>query len=205
MSQINKLLLAVAAVALGAAALGYISCARSLTLAHLGLSVPQQLMAQRALTCGIFAALAVLPFGAVFLARRLPPCEAASKVVRFLKVAALALVPVFLTLATLRTPFWSMPSPASWNRPRFIYGWPLPWKNEAGMVLLLFMPCVNWFLWTLYVRWLLGCRRLRSFLVTVAVAGGLALLLLFVSGILPNHAVARRMALRGAPAHQPAR
>jgi hypothetical protein len=40
---------------------------------------------------------------------------------------------------------------------------------------------------------------------TAVVAGGLALLLLFVSGTLPNHAVARRMALRGAPAHQPAR
>ena len=201
----KKLFLAVGAVALGVAAMGYVSCARSLTLAHLGLSVPQQLMAQRALTCGIFAALAVLPFGAAFLARRLPPCEAASKVVRFLKVAALALVPVFLTLATLRTPFWSMPSPASWNRPRFVYGWPLPWKNEAGMVLLMFMPCVNWFLWTLYVRWLLGCRRLRSFLVTVAVAGGLALLLLFVSGTLPNHAVFRRAAPRGASAQHPAR
>ena len=201
----KKLFLAVGAVALGAAALGYVSCARSLTLAHLGLSVPRQLVAQRALTCGIFAALAVLPFGTAFLARRLPPCEAASKVVRFLKVAALALVPVFLTLATLNTPFWSAPSPDAWNRPRYIYGWPLPWKNDAGMVAVLFMPCVNWFFWTLYVRWLLGCRRLRSFLVTVAVAGGLALLLLFVSGTLPNHAVVRRAVPRGASAQHPAR
>ena len=65
---------ALVAVVAGAAALGSLVCAGPLTLARMGLTVPQQLAAQRVLTCGIFAALLALPFGAAFFARRLPPC-----------------------------------------------------------------------------------------------------------------------------------
>ena len=124
--------------------------------------MPQQLAAQRVLTCGILAALLALPFGAAFFARRLPPRAGSSKCAGFLKMAALVVLPVVLTLATLNTPFWSAPSPDAWNRPRYIYGWPLPWKNYAGMVAVLFMPCVNWVLWAAYFWWLLRCCRNRS-------------------------------------------
>ncbi len=65
---------ALVAVVAGAAALGSLVCAGPLTLARMGLTVPQQLAAQRVLTGCIFAALLALPFGAAFFARRLPPC-----------------------------------------------------------------------------------------------------------------------------------
>ena len=155
-------LMAAVAVGAGGTALGHLVCAGPLTLTHVGLSVPQQLAAQRMLTCGVFAALLALPFGAAFLARRLPPCVTASKAAQFLKVSALVVVPVVLTLATLNTPFWSASSPATWNRPRFLYGWPLPWRNDAGMAVVLFVPCVNWVVWTLYFCWLLKRCRNRS-------------------------------------------
>ena len=158
----KAVLMAACAVVAGVAALASLVCTGPLTLARMGLTVPQQLAAQKALTCGIFAALLALPFGAAFFARRLPPCAGSSKCARFLKMAALVVLPVVLTLATLNTPFWSAPSPDAWNRPRYIYGWPLPWKNDAGMVAVLFMPCVNWVLWAAYFWWLLGCCRNRN-------------------------------------------
>ena len=158
----KAVLMAAVAVGAGVAALASLVCAGPLTLARMGLTVPQQLAAQRVLTCGILAALLALPFGVAFFARRLPPCAGSSKCARFLKMAALVVLPVVLTLATLNTPFWSAPSPDAWNRPRYIYGWPLPWKNDAGMVAVLFMPCVNWVLWAAYFWWLLGCCRNRS-------------------------------------------
>ena len=69
----RAVLMAAGAVVAGVAALGSLVCAGPLTLAHLGLTVPQQLAAQRVLTGCIFAALLALPFGAAFFARRLPP------------------------------------------------------------------------------------------------------------------------------------
>ncbi|MBQ8125664.1 MAG: hypothetical protein IJ173_07230, partial [Kiritimatiellae bacterium] len=68
----KRILIAAGAVVAGAAALGSLVCAGPLTLARMGLTVPQQLAAQRVLTCGFLGALLALPFGAAYFARRLP-------------------------------------------------------------------------------------------------------------------------------------
>ena len=90
--------------------------------------------------------------------------------VRVLRVVALVVLPVVIVLCTLNTPFWSYPSPETWDRPRFIYGWFLPYKGERTMEgMHKICPFLNLFLWTLYLMVIVGYRRIKHYLIMLVV------------------------------------
>jgi hypothetical protein len=90
--------------------------------------------------------------------------------VRILRLVAVVVLPVVIVFGTLNTPFWSFQSPAAWDRPRFIYGWFLPWKGERPMSgTHMICPFLNLFLWTLYLMVLVGYRRIRRYLAMLGV------------------------------------
>jgi len=166
----KKTILATISVALGVLALCYIVVAHSLTLVRVGLSVPNQLVAQRIITFVVFASLVALPFGVSYFTRRLPPSFGKSLLVRILVVGALVVVPIVLLLFSVKSPIWAFPSPSTWERPQFYYGWPLPTKRDGGVYLPLGLAFVNWIFWTLYLQWVLGSRRLKHYIITLSIA-----------------------------------
>lgn len=169
--NILKRILAFFGVAFGSLALFYLFFAWSLTLKNFGLSVEAQLIAQRILTPLLFVALAALAVSCEYFRRVLLQSGVkAGILVRVLRVVALVVLPVVIVLCTLNTPFLSYPSPWGWDRPRFIYGWPLPWKGEPGMTgLHKICPFLNLFFWTLYLMVLVGYRRIRHYLIMLVV------------------------------------
>ena len=170
----KKTLFAIISVALGVAALCYIVVANPLTLVHAGLSVPNQLVAQRIITFVVFTSLVVLPFGAAFFTRRLPQSFGKNLLVRILVIVALIVVPFVMFFISFNSPIWSFPSPSSWERPRFCYGWPLPIKLDGGVAFPLVDIFVNWIFWTLYLQWVLGSRRLKHYIITLSIVLGLS-------------------------------
>lgn len=176
--NILKRILAFFGAAFGLLALFHIFfSAWSLTLKNFGLSVEAQLIAQRIITPLLFVALGALAVSCEYFRRVLLRSGIkAGILVRVLRVVALVVLPVVIVLCTLNTPFWSYPSPMGWDRPRFIYGWPLPWKGEPGMTgLHKICPFLNLFLWTLYLMVLVGYRRIKHYLILL-----LVMLVLFV-------------------------
>ena len=166
----QKRVAAVLGVAFGSLALFYLCFAWSLTLNNFGLSVESQLIAQRVITPLLFVALGALAVSCEYFRRvRLHSGTKAGILVRILRLVAVVILPVVIVFFTLKTPFWSYQSPAAWDRPRFSYGWFLPWKGERGMTGICFLcPFLNLFLWTLYLMVLVGYRRIRQYLVMVA-------------------------------------
>ena len=163
--------------AFGSLALSYLVFVRSLTLKDVGLSVEDQLIAQRILTPLLFAALGALAVSCEYF-RRVRIQSGAKKGVlgRILRLTAVVVLPVVIVLFTMNTPFWSYQSPAVWDRPRFSYGWFLPYKGERTMEgLHKICPFLNLFLWTLYLMVLVGYRRIKHYLVMLGV-----MLVLFV-------------------------
>ena len=165
-----KIVLAIVAVVLGVVGLCYVIVANPLMLVHVGLSVPNQLVAQRIITFVVFASLVALPFGAAFFTRRLPQSFGKSRLVRFLVVVALVVAPIGIVIASFNSPIWSFPSPSVWDRPQFYYGWPLPVKRDGHVVFPLVIVIVNWIFWTLYLQWVLGSRRLKHYVITLSIA-----------------------------------
>ena len=163
--------IAVLGSATGSLALFYLVFPWSLTLKNFGLSVEAQLIAQRILTPLVFVALGALAVSCEYFRRvRLQSGSKAGILVKVLRGVSLVVLPVAIVLCTLNTPFWSYPSPMGWDRPRFIYGWPLPWKGEAGMTgLHKICPFFNLFFWTLYLMVLVGYRRIKHYLVLLVV------------------------------------
>ena len=166
----KKTLLATIAVAFGVVALCYIVIAGPLLLVRVGLSVPSQLVAQRIITLVVFASLVALPFGVAHFARRLPQSLGKNLLVRILVVVALVVVPIVLVVVSFNSPIWSFPSPSTWDRPQFYYGWPLPIKRDGHVVFPLVIAIVNWIFWTLYLQWVLGSRRLKHYVITLSIA-----------------------------------
>ena len=158
-------------VAFGSLALFYIFFARQLTLKNCGLSVEAQLIAQRIITPLLFVALGALAVSCEYFRRvRLQSGTKTGILVRILRLVAVVVLPVAIVLFSLQTPFWSFQSPDTWDRPRFIYGWFLPWKGEPAMMgIRMICPFLNLFLWTLYLMVLVGYRRIRQYLVMIAV------------------------------------
>ena len=166
-----KRVLAVLGVAFGLLAMFYLVFAWSLTLKNFGLSVEVQLIAQRVITPLVFVALGALAVSCEYFRRVLLRSGIkAGILVRVLRVAALVVLPVVIVLCTLNTPFWSYPSPWGWDRPRFIYGWFLPYKGERTMEgMHKICPFLNLFLWTLYLMVLVGYRRIKNYLIMLGV------------------------------------
>lgn len=165
----KKTLLATIAVAFGVVALCYIVIAGPLVLVRVGLSVPSQLVAQRIITFVVFASLVALPFGVAYFERRLPQSLVKNLLVRILVVVALVVVPIVLVFASFKSPIWSFPSPSTWERPQFYYGWPLPIKRDGGMTFPLIIVFVDWMFWTIYLQWVLGSRRLKHYIITLSI------------------------------------
>ena len=173
-----KRVAAVLGVALGALALFYISFARALTLKNFGLSVDAQLAAQRIITPLLFVALGALPVSCEYFrhvrSASLPPGARAGILVRILRLVAVVVLPVVIVVGTMNTPFWSYQPPMVWDRPRFGYGWFIPWKGERPLEgARMICPFLNLFLWTLYLMLSVGYRRIRHYLVFLVVMLGL--------------------------------
>ena len=166
----KKTILATIAIAFGIVALCYIVVGSSLTLVRVGLSVPSQLVAQRIITFVVFASLVALPFGVAYFVRRLPQSLGKNLLVRILVIVALVVVPIVLLLFSVKSPIWSFPSPSTWERPQFYYGWPLPTKRDGGVSFPWVLVFVNWIFWTLYLQWVLGSRRLKHYVITLSIA-----------------------------------
>ena len=151
--------------------MSYLVFAWALTLKNFGLSVEAQLIAQRIITPLLFVVLGALAVSCEYFRRvRLQSGTKTGVLVKVLRVVALVVLPVVIVIFTLQTPFWSFTSPDGWDRPRFIYGWPLPWKGEPGMTgLHKICPFLNLFLWTLYLMVLVGYRRAKHYLVMLGV------------------------------------
>ncbi len=71
---------------------------------------------------------------------------------------------MFLTLATLNTPFWSLQSPFP-DRPKFLYGWPVFWKGEVTEEAYMFGPMVNFIMWSGFSMVLLGYVKRKPLLI----------------------------------------
>ena len=166
-----KRVLAVLGVAFGSLAMFYLVFAGALTLKNFGLSVEDQLIAQRIITPLVFVALGALAASCeYFRCVRLQTGTKSGVLVRVLRVVALVVLPVVIVLCTLNTPFWSYPSPETWDRPRFIYGWFLPYKGERTMEgMRKICPFLNLFLWTFYLMVLVGYRRIKHYLIMLGV------------------------------------
>ena len=165
-----KRVLAVLGAAFGSLALLYLFFAWSLTLKNFGLSVAVQLIAQRIITPLLFVALGALAVSCEYFRRVLLRSETkAGTLLKVLRVVALVVLPVVIVIFTLQTPFWSYKSPWGWDRPRFDYGWPLPWKGEKMGGAHMICPFLNLFLWTLYLMVLMGYRRIKHYLIMLGV------------------------------------
>ena len=172
----NKLknVAAVIGVVLGAIALCYILAGNVFTLKNFGLSVASQLKAQRIITPLVFVALAALAVSCEYFRRvRCASRPAGAKtgvLVSILRLVSVVILPVVIVFFALQAPFWSFQSPDAWDRPRFIYGWFLPWKGEPAMWgVHMICPFLNLVLCTLYLMVLVGYRRLRHYLVMLVV------------------------------------
>ena len=166
-----KRVVAIMGVAFGSLALFYIFFARQLTLKNCGLSVEAQLIAQRIITPLLFVALGALAVSCEYFRRvRLQSGTKTGILVRILRLVAVVVLPVVIVLFSLQTPFWGFQSPDTWDRPRFIYGWFLPWKGEPAMTgIRMICPFLNLFLWTLYLMMLVGYRRAKHYLIMLGV------------------------------------
>ncbi|MBP5437414.1 MAG: hypothetical protein J6Y30_05470 [Treponema sp.] len=140
------------------------------------MSVEGQLIAQRVITPLVFVALGALAVSCEYFRRVLLRSETkAGTLLKVLRVVALVVLPVVIVIFTLQTPVWSYKSPWGWDRPRFDYGWPLPWKGEKMGGAHMICPFLNLFLWTLYLMVLMGYRRIKHYLILL-----LVMLVLFV-------------------------
>lgn len=167
----------------GVAAVVYLVLAWALTLRDAGLSVHAQLVAQRVITPVIYASLTVMAVSAEWLRRKIGE-KTCGRLLRWARVGVVAVIPLLILCCTVKTPFWSFPSPDAWDRPRFIYGWPFPWKIDGAVYLVTF--ALNLALWTGYLMFLLGYRRFKSYRNAGVFLLALSLLLFCCTGISPQ-------------------
>ena len=105
----RKRVSAVLGVAFGSLALCYLVSAWSLTLKNFGLSVEDQLVAQRILTPLLFVALAALAGSCEYFRRvRLQSGTKTGALVRMLCLVAVVVLPVVIVYFTMKTPFLNL-------------------------------------------------------------------------------------------------
>ena len=183
-----KRVLAVLGAAFGLLALYYLVSAWSLTLKNFGLSVEDQLIAQRIITPLVFVALGALAVSCEYFRRvLLRSGTKTGTLVRILRLVSIVVLPVVIIAFTMQTPFWSYKSPWGWDRPRFDYGWPLPWKGEKMVGAHMICPFLNLFLWTLYLMVLVGYRRIKNYLIMIVVMLVLSVPFAMFVGFKPVH------------------
>jgi len=181
-----KSILAIAGLSAGVGAVLHIATANALTLKGFGLDVGGQLIAQRLLTVVVFCALGAAAASADWLRSRVADTKQGSSLLAgCAKGLAIAVPPLIVLLCTINSPFWSYTPPSGWDRPRFLYGWPIPWKTDAGMTLYAIVPALNWLVWTAYAMFVLGCRKWTSYRKMLMVAGVLILICALLFGVLP--------------------
>ena len=191
-----KCILAFVGLIAGVGAVLCLSSLRPLTLKGIGIQdVDSQLVVQRILTPMVFGALAWMAISAERLHRRLEPTKKPHWLTKAIKIAMVIVLPLAVVACTLNTPFWSHMPPAGWDRPQFIYGWPIPWKSEAGMTLYVIVPAINWLLWTAYVMFVFGYRKWKAYRNMLLVMGGLIVVYAFLFGVAPIHRGVRRGAI----------
>ncbi len=175
---IKKRIPAIVGLCVGACVLAYLMLSCQMTLKSLGLTPRGQLIAQRVLTPLFFVGLAAMAVSAENLRQGIPESFSKSKSVAVSKWVAILMLSCTLILCTQGTPFWSFAAPATWDRPRFLYGWPIPWKGEDRTAYLPLLLPVNLALWTSYTMFLFGRRALREYVGILVVIGLLVGLLL---------------------------
>ena len=172
-------------MAFGSLAMLCLVFAGALTLKNFGLSVEDQLIAQRIIMPLLFVALGALAVSCEYFRRvRLQAGTKTGILLRILRLVAVVVLPAVIVIFTLKTPFWSFKSPSCWNRPQFFYGWFLPCKVERTPLgfWLLFL---HLFLWTLYLMVLMGYRRIKHYFVLLWVMLGLLVPYSMFVGIKP--------------------
>ena len=174
----KKRILAIVGLGLGACVLAYLMLSWQMTLKSLGLTPRGQLIAQRVLTPLFFTGLAAMAVSAENLRQGIPASFSKNKFIAVSKWVAILMLSGMLILCTQGTPFWSFAAPATWDRPRFLYGWPIPWKGEDRTAYLPLLLPVNLALWTSYTMFLFGRRALREYVGILVVIGLLVGLLL---------------------------
>ena len=175
----KKRIPSVVGLCLGACVLAYLMLSWQMTLKSLGLTPRGQLIAQRVLTPLFYVGLTAMAVSAANLRQAIPESFSKNKFVVVSKWIVILVLSGTLFFCTLSAPFWSFAAPATWDRPCFLYGWPIPWKGEARMVCLLLLP-VNMALWTSYVMFLFGRRNLWEYVVGLLVLIGLLVGLLLL-------------------------
>lgn len=178
-SETRKCWLAWCGMVVGIAAFAYCVFSYSHAFARLGLSVQAQVVAIRVMTVLVFVAFALMLFAANWLWGRVPTGVKNSRALKWTRVVLVVVVPLFLAIVTLKTPFWSKIPPSHWDRPMFMYGWPIPCKSEWGNRYPSWLLSFSWLLWTFYLMCLLGCRKVKSYLVANGVIAAISLLLRF--------------------------
>lgn len=175
----KKRIPAIVGLCLGACVLAYLMLSWQMTLKSLGLTPRGQLIAQRVLTPLFFIVLTAMAVSAANVRQAIPESFSQSKSVAVSKWIAILMLSGTFFLCTQAAPFWSFASPATWDRPCFLYGWPIPWKGEGHTAYLPLLP-VNMTLWTSYTMFLFGRRNFREYVGLLVLIGLLVGLLLII-------------------------
>ena len=191
-----KCILAVVGLMAGVGAVLCLSILRPLTLKGIGIEdVGCQLVVQRVLTPMVFCALAGMAASAEWLSRRMASTMKPHWWTKAIRLAMVIVLPLIVLFCTLNTPFWSFVPPDGWNRPRFIYGWLIPWKTEAGMTLYVIVPAINWLLWMAYTMFVFGYKSWKAYRNMLLVMGGLLVVYAILFGVAPRHRGVRNAAI----------
>lgn len=174
----KKRMPAIVGLSLGMCVLAYLMLSWQMTLKSLELTPHGQLIAQRVLTPLFFIGLAAMAVSAANLRQAIPESFSKNKFVVISKWIAILVLSGTFILCTQGTPFWSFAAPATWDRPRFLYGWPIPWKGEDRTAYLPLLLPVNMALWTSYTMFLFGRRALWEYVALLVMVGLLVGLLL---------------------------
>ena len=163
----RNLCMPLAGLAIGGIAIIYLLSADPHTYARMGLSVYGQMIAHRVATSVVFLLLATLLVASARLTIELSIEQHSWRFFGWLRILIVCILPLVLTWATLQTPFWSRIPPLDWDRPMRLDGWPLPVQGELRRGVSVLAVIVDWALWTLYLMFALGCRKVRQYLLAL--------------------------------------
>ena len=165
----RNLCMPLAGLVVGGIAIAYLLSAAPHTYARMGLSVYEQLIAHRVATSVVFLLLATLLVSSARLTIELSIGQHSWRFFGWLRILFVCILPLVLTWATLQTPFWSRIPPLDWDRPMLLYGWPIPVQGEWRCGVSILAIPVNWVLWTFYLMFALGCRKVRQYLLALVI------------------------------------
>ena len=99
--------------------------------------------------------------------------------IRFLLSVLLACVLVYCTIGVQQ---WAFRTPASWDRPQFAIGWPIPWKLESPRCMSLGLFAADVLLDIFLALFLCGFRKGRP--LAFAISLSVALVLVLAAGVI---------------------